>query len=222
MRIWSVDDVMSPAVVTVGPAATYRTIVDLLIRRRISAVPVVNESLHVLGVVSEADLVRKIEYAGDEKPRLLERRRQRDERAKASVGTAADLMSAPPVVARTGMSLAAAARLMDFQHVKRLPVIDDLGRLIGVVTRSDLLKAHLRPDDELRADVCDGMLAAYFADSVSGVQVQVRDGVVTLTGSVAAATTAESVGWVTRQVPGVVSVVNAIEWTRDDLPENSA
>jgi osmotically-inducible protein OsmY len=101
-------------------------------------------------------------------------------------------------------------------------VIDDLGRLIGIVTRSDLLKAHLRPDDELREDVCDGMLAAYFADSVTGVQVQVGDGVVTLTGRVAAATTAEAVAWVTRQVPGVVSVVNAIEWAGDDRKENGA
>lgn len=221
MRIWSVDDVMSPAVVTVGPDATYRAIVDLLIGRRISAVPVVDEALHVLGVVSEADLVRKIEFAGDEKPRLLERRRRRSERAKASVGAAVDLMSAPPVVARSGTSLAAAARLMDAEHVKRLPVIDEQGRLIGVVTRSDLLKAHLRPDDELRDDVRAGMLSAYFAGLVNGVRVQVGGGVVTLTGQVAAATTAESVGWVTRQVPGVVSVVNAIRWVSDDRPHHS-
>ncbi|MFC7530103.1 CBS domain-containing protein [Actinoplanes sp. GCM10030250] len=216
MRVWTVDDVMTTAVVTVEPGASYREVVDLLIGRRISAVPVVNESVQVVGVVSEADLLRKIEYAGDEKPRLFDGRRRRDERAKAAVGTAADLMSAPPVIARTGMSIAAAARLMDAENVKRLPVIDDHGRLLGIVARSDLLKAHLRPDDELRDDVLTGMLAPYFADSVREVDAQVSDGAVTLTGRVDRASTADAAGQVTRQVPGVVTVVNAIDWVWDD------
>ncbi|MEU4419258.1 CBS domain-containing protein [Actinoplanes sp. NPDC024001] len=207
---------MTTAVVTVDPSASYRAVVDLLVERRISAVPVVDEALQVAGVVSEADLLRKIEYAGDEKPRLLEGRRRRGERAKATVGTAADLMSAPPVVARADMSIAAAARLMDAEHVKRLPVVDDLGRLVGIVARSDLLKAHLRPDDQIREDVVDGMLAAYFADGVDDVDAQVSGGVVTLTGRVDLASTAESAGHVTRQVPGVVTVVNAITWVVDD------
>jgi CBS domain-containing protein len=216
MRVWTVDDVMTAAVVTVGPAASYREVVDLLIGRRISAVPVVDENLRVVGVVSEADLLRKIEYAGDERPRMFESRRRRGERAKATVGTAADLMSAPPVVAPTGTSIAAAARMMDAQQVKRLPVLDDQGRLIGVVARSDLLKAHLRPDDEIRDDVLAGMLAAYFAEAVDGVEAQVSDGVVALTGQVDQASIADAAGYVTRQVPGVVAVDNAITWLWDD------
>jgi CBS domain-containing protein len=221
MRIWSVDDVMSTAVATVSPDASYREVVDLLIGRRISAVPVVDASLQVAGVVSEADLLRKIEYAGDEQPRWFEGRRRRGDRAKASAGTAADLMSAPPVVAPTGMSLAAAARLMDAENVKRLPVVDDRGRLIGIVARSDLLKGHLRPDDEIRDDVCNGMLAAYFAAGVAGVRVAASAGVITLTGRVGTASTADAVTWVTRQVPGVVAVVNAVEWIRDDRQGSS-
>jgi CBS domain-containing protein len=216
MRVWTVDDVMTTAVVTVGVSASYREVVDLLIGQRISAVPVVDDDLRVVGIVSEADLLRKIEYAGDEKPRLFESRRRRHERAKSTVGTAGDLMSAPPVVAGSGKSIAAAARLMDAEHVKRLPVIDDQGRLLGIVARSDLLKAHLRPDDEIRDDVVSGMLASYFGHGVDDVDAQVSGGVVTLTGRVDRASTADAVDHVTRQVPGVVAVVNAITRVWDD------
>src|SRR5690348_13830429 len=102
MTAWKVDDVMTKAVVSVQPAASYREVVDLLIGHRFSAVPVVDEYQHVTGVISEADLLRKIEYAGDEQPRLFEGRRRRGERAKAYAGTAADLMSSPPVVVLSG------------------------------------------------------------------------------------------------------------------------
>jgi len=157
MKNWTVDDVMTTAVVSVDQAASYRSVVDLLVGRRVSAVPVVDSFQRVSGVVSETDLLRKIEYAGDEAPRLFDGRRRRGERGKALARTAADLMSAPAVTVLRGTSIARAARQMDAQKVKRLPVVDDLGRLIGIVTRGDLLKAHLRPDDDIRADLGTGV-----------------------------------------------------------------
>jgi CBS-domain-containing membrane protein len=206
-----VDDVMTKAVVSVQEIATYRSVVDLLVDRRFSAVPVVDAFRRVSGVVSEADLVRKIEYAGDEEPRLFESRRRRGDRGKALARTAADLMSAPAVTVLTGRSIVATARLMDSEKVKRLPVVDDLGRLVGIVTRSDLLKVHLRPDDDIRADVEAGALA-----SLADVKAQVSDGVVTLDGQVAQASTAEEAGRLARLVPGVVDVVNQIRFDYDD------
>jgi len=211
MRTWTVDDVMTKAVVSVQEIATYRSVVDLLVDRRFSAVPVVDAFRRVSGVVSEADLVRKIEYAGDEEPRLFESRRRRGDRGKALARTAADLMSAPAVTVLTGRSIVATARLMDSEKVKRLPVVDDLGRLVGIVTRSDLLKVHLRPDDDIRADVEAGALA-----SLADVKAQVSDGVVTLDGQVAQASTAEEAGRLARLVPGVVDVVNQIRFDYDD------
>ena len=211
MRTWTVDDVMTKAVVSVQEIATYRSVVDLLVDRRFSAVPVVDAFRRVSGVVSEADLVRKIEYAGDEEPRLFESRRRRGDRGKALARTAADLMSAPAVTVLTGRSIVATARLMDSEKVKRLPVVDDLGRLVGIVTRSDLLKVHLRPDDDIRADVEAGALA-----SLADVKAQVSDGVVTLDGQVAQASIAEEAGRLARLVPGVVDVVNQIRFDYDD------
>jgi CBS-domain-containing membrane protein len=216
MKKWTVDDVMTTAVVTVPPDAPYRTIVDLLVGHRVSAVPVVDEFRRVRGVVSEADLLRKIEYAGEEEPRLFEGRRHRGERGKSAARNASHLMSSPPVVALKGTSIAAAVRLMDRENVKRLPVVDDLGRLIGIVSRGDLLKVHLRPDDEIRTDIVDGVLRDYATDDSAEVQVDVNNGVVTLTGQVERWSTADIASRLIRQVPGVVEVVDHLTHEFDD------
>jgi CBS-domain-containing membrane protein len=216
MKKWTVDDVMTTAVVTVSPNTPYRAVVDLLVSHRFSAVPVVDDFHRVTGLVSEADLLRKIEYAGDEEPRMFDGRRRRGERTKATARTASDLMSSPPVVALVGTSIAAAARLMDREGVKRLPVVDDLGRLVGIVSRGDLLKVHLRPDDEIRADVEIGVLRDFIADESKTVQVEVTDGVVTLTGKVDRWSTTAITDRLTRQVAGVVEVVDKLTYEFDD------
>jgi len=213
MRTWTVDDVMTKAVVSVEETATYRSVVDELIGRRFSAVPVVDAFGRVSGVVSEADLLRKIEYAGDEAPRLFEGRRRRGERGKALARTAADLMSEPAVTVLTGTAIASAARRMDREQVKRLPVVDDLGRLVGIVTRGDLLKVHLRPDDDLRADVESGALAGLTGKVTAGLS----GGVVTLDGHVDRASAAARVVGETRQIPGVVEVIDKIGYDYDDI-----
>jgi len=216
MKTWRVDDVMTTAVVTVPQSAAYREVVDLLVAHRFSAVPVVDDFQRVTGVVSEADLLRKIEYAGEEQPRMFDGRRRRGERIKASARTAADLMSTPPVTVPAGTSLAAAARLMDSEAVKRLPVVDDLGRLIGIVSRGDLLKVHLRPDDDIRADVESGVLRTFLVEDVDTVQVAVQGGVVTLTGRVDRLSARDIADRQTRLIAGVVTVVDELEYTYDD------
>lgn len=215
MKNWHVDDVMTNVVITVAEDAPYRAIVDLLIRHRLSAVPVIDDFRRVTGVVSEADLLCKIEYAGEEQPRLFESRRRRGERIKAAARTAADLMSSPAVTAMEGTPIAAAARLMDQEGVKRLPIVDDLGRLVGIVSRGDLLKVHLRPDDDIRHDVEEGVLRVYAADDTA-VVVTVQNGLVTLTGRVDRRSTVEIVTRLTRQVAGVVGVVDKLEFDYDD------
>jgi CBS-domain-containing membrane protein len=216
MKQWTVDDVMTTKAVAVSPDTPYRSVVDLLVSHRFSAVPVVDEFQRVLGVVSEADLLRKIEYAGDEQPRIFEGRRHRGDRGKAIARTAGQLMTSPAFVVLTGTSIAAAARQMDKEDVKRLPVVDDLGRLIGVVSRADLLKTHLRPDDEIRADVEGGVLRTFLAEESKGVRVDVSEGVVTLTGMVDRWSATDITERLTRQVAGVVDVVNKLGFEYDD------
>jgi CBS domain-containing protein len=216
IKIWTVNDVMTTSVVTVAPDTPYRGVVDLLVSHRFSAVPVVDEFQRVTGVVSEADLLRKIEYAGAEEPRLFEGRRRRGERVKASARTAADLMSSPPITVLTGTSIPAAARLLENEDVKRLPVVDDLGRLIGIVSRGDLLKVHLRPDDDILADVRTGVLVPFMSDEAERVDLTVEDGVVTLTGKVDRWSTIDIADRLIRQIAGVVEVVDKLEYEYDD------
>ncbi|MEV7629763.1 CBS domain-containing protein [Actinoplanes sp. NPDC089786] len=216
MRKWTVSDVMTKAVVSVPPDAPYRAVVDILMEKRVSAVPVVDDFHRVAGVVSEADLLRKIEYAGDEEPRMFEGRRRRADRTKAKARRARDLMSSPAITAQQQTTIAAAARLMDGEGVKRLPVVDDAGRLVGIVTRGDLLKVHLRPDDEIRSDVSDSIERDLLAEDAKGVAVTVTEGVVTLSGKVERWSTTELADHVVRQTPGVVSVVNRLDYTFDD------
>nr|WP_221380746.1 CBS domain-containing protein [Actinoplanes polyasparticus] len=216
MKNWTVNDVMTEAVVSVDSAATYRDVVDVLTRHRFSAVPVVDAFQHVVGVVSEADLLRKIEYEGDGTPRLFESRRRRGERAKAGLRTVADLMSRPPVTVLSGTAIAAAARQMDTEDVKRLPVNDDLGRLIGIVSRGDLLKVHLRPDDEILADVENEVINQFLVEDSAKVIAAVVHGVVTLSGKVDRGSSVDIATRLTRRIPGVVDVISTIEFAYDD------
>ncbi|WKU06540.1 CBS domain-containing protein [Micromonospora sp. HUAS LYJ1] len=217
MRTWQVDDVMTREVATVGEETPYRVIVDMLIRRGVSAVPVVDDFRRVLGVVSEADLLHKVEHSGaQEERRVFTGRRRRVSREKAGALLARELMTAPAVTTHPGASLPAAARLMDREAVKRLPVLDDLGRLVGIVTRSDLLRVHLRTDAEIREDVVQEVLRRVLAVRDGLVTVQVRDGAVRLDGRLDRRTAAELAEKLAGQVSGVVQVTSTIGYDVDD------
>lgn len=125
-------------------------------------------------------------------------------------------MTAPPVTTYPGASLPAAARLMDREQVKRLPVLDDLGRLAGIVTRGDLLRVHLRTDAEIREDVVQEVLRRVLAIRDGLVTVRVRDGEVTLDGRLDRRTAVELAGRLAGQVSGVVRVTNTIAYDVDD------
>jgi CBS domain-containing protein len=219
MRTWQVSDVMTTDVATVGEETPYREIVDVLVRRGISAVPVVDGFLRVLGVVSEADLLHKIERAGHpEERRVFEGRRRRVGREKADALLARDLMTAPAVTTHPQASLPAAARQMERESVKRLPVLDDLGRLVGIVTRGDLLRVHLRSDAEVREEVVQEVLRGVLSVRDGLVTVRVRDGEVTLDGRLDRRSAVELAGRLAAQVGGVVRVVNTIGYDVDDSP----
>jgi CBS domain-containing protein len=222
MKQWQVADVLTEDVATVREETPYRRIVDILRDRRISAVPVVDNAGRVLGVVSEADLLRKIESAGrPEERRLFESRRRRAAHVKAGATRAGELMTQPAVTTTPDRSIPAAAQLMDAEHVTRLPVVDDLGRLVGIVTRSDLLKVHLRPDADIRQDVADALCQApALGDAV--VAVEVCDGLVTLAGEVDQHSEASAALRQARAVAGVVAVNDQLTFRHDDTALETA
>jgi CBS domain-containing protein len=218
MRKWTVRDVMTADVVSVREDTPYRTIVEILADRKVSAVPVVDESQHVTGVVSEADLLHKIEFSGDETERhLFERRSRRTARTKAHGDLAATLMTSPAITIQPDTSLVEAAKLMDAEQVKRLPVVDGEGRLVGIVSRRDLLKTHLRADLEIRDEVMNDVLLGVLWVDPAAFEVDVADGVVTLRGTLDRRSTAGIAAHLVAGLPGVVGVVDQFTWEFDDV-----
>jgi len=214
---WTVRDVMTTDVATAHPDTPYRRLVQTLADRSVSALPVVDADRHVLGVVSEADLLTKLEFAGGENHRtLLEGRRHRTSRVKADADTAADLMTRPAVVIAQTAPLAAAARVMEQKRVKRLPVIDSSGRLVGVVSRSDLLRVYHRTDDDLHAEIVGPVLHGLLGIAPGQLLVTVDDGTVTIGGAVHRSSTIPLVVRLIAGVPGVIDVVEHLSYHYDD------
>jgi CBS domain-containing protein len=217
MKRWTVGDVMTEHVVTVAETTPYKEIVDTLATHAIGAVPVLGSSGRVTGVVSEADLLHKMEFTGGEPhARLLERKRRRSARAKASAETAADLMSRPPVVVSPAAPLAAAARLMDAEGVKRLPVVDGVGRLVGILSRRDLLRVYLREDEALREEIVTQVLERTLWIDPGTLAVTVDRGVVTLAGTVDRSSTMSLLVSLVAGLPGVVDVVSHLTYHVED------
>jgi len=184
-RRWArrVSDVMTTAVVTVDRITPYQDIDRLLTRHRISGVPVLKMGREVVGVVSETDLLaaedetrRQARMAGS-MGRRWHLRRQQHMRLTADA-----LMTSPAVTIGADATIPAAARLMNTHHIARLPVVDEKGQLIGIVSRRDLLSVFLRPDADIAHDARQVLDELPLADPME-VIAEVRHGVVTLTGS---------------------------------------
>lgn len=213
----TVRDVMSSPVETVGPEASFKAIAELLRARRVSALPVVDSSNRVIGVVSEADLVLKEDRASLEAGRgLLERRGSRDLRRKAAATTARDLMTTPAVTIAADASVAQAARLMRQRQVKRLPVVDAGGRSIGIVSRGDLLAVFTRSNDDIRREIVDGLIVRTLLLDPAAFVVTVEEGVVFLAGEADRRTDATLVERLARRVDGVVDVRSELTYRTDD------
>ncbi len=183
-RRWArrVSDVMTTSVVTVDRITPYQEIDRLLIEHKISGVPVLKMGREVVGVVSEADLLaaedettRRARMAKSE-GRHWPLRNQPPEPLNARV-----LMTSPAITIRPDATLPAAARLMNTHHLRRLPVVDTDGKLVGIITRRDLLSVFLREDADIAHDAHQ-VLAELGLTDPERIVVTVRNGVVTVTG----------------------------------------
>ncbi|MFH8838434.1 CBS domain-containing protein [Streptomyces sp. NPDC017868] len=192
----TVDDVMTHAVVSARLDAPVKEIVRSMRRWGVSAVPVLSAEGRVVGVVSEADILGKVPG---------------EDRDGAGSVTAGSLMSAPAVTVPRDATIAGAARLMGRGRLKRLPVVDEDGRPVGVVSRGDLLKVSLRSDAELAEDVRHELLTHLIPEGDAALTVRVADGAVTLTGRLPESVSADLALRLARTVPGVVDA--AAEFT---------
>ncbi|NUQ99608.1 MAG: CBS domain-containing protein [Streptomyces sp.] len=205
-----VSDVMTRTVAAVGREAAFKDVVRTMQDRKVSAVPVVEGGNRVVGVVSEADLLPKEEFRDSDPDRYTQLRRLSD-LAKAGSVTAGELMTSPALTVRADATLAQAAREMARARVKRLPVVDDGGRLEGIVSRADLLKVFLRDDEDIAEEVRREIVSYLLPAPASAVRVEVRNGVVTLGGRVRDTSLVPVAARLVRAVEGVVDVEFALD-----------
>jgi len=205
---WRVRDVMTIDVVTVDKTMPYKQVAKLMAEQRLSALPVLTKDGHVAGMVSEADVLRKEERAFRRLGTGLPRKTRR-ERAQAEARRAAELMTSPAITIHPDAPIGAAARLMNGHRIRRLPVVDPSGKLIGIVSRRDLLSVFLRPDEEIAAEV-HGVLTGVLLAEPSGVEVTAKDGVVILSGSLPRQDLLPVAERLASRVDGVVAVISRL------------
>jgi CBS domain-containing protein len=208
-----VSDVMTRNVVTVEEDTPLKDVAELLLANDISGVPVVYEG-HVVGVVSETDILYK-ERGPEGEPRgsiawLLDAP-EADFRRKLAARTAGEAMSSPPVTIRPNRPLAQAAAMMLEQRVNRLPVVDG-ERLVGLVTRSDMVRAFARPDGEIERSIREDVFLRTLWQSSDGIVVDVSGGEVVLRGDVQSEAQADAIRLFASRVPGVVAVESYLAW----------
>ncbi|ANZ14211.1 CBS domain-containing protein [Streptomyces noursei] len=203
MRHRRVADLMTPNAVTVQRGTLFREIARLLDEYDITAVPVVDDDGRPVGVVSEADLLRR-------------------QLSKAGAANAEAIMTSPAVVARPEWSVVEAARTMEQRKVKRLPVIDDGGRLIGVISRSDLVQLFLRRDRAIQEEILEEVLTRTLGVAPSAVTVAVADGTVTLTGTLDRKSLIPIAVRLCESVDGVIEVIDRLTFERDDAARDGS
>ncbi len=212
----TVDDVMTRDVVTVPPTATFHEMNGLMTERGVSALPVVDQGGELLGIVSEADLLLKEAAPRPRRQWLPERGRSADLQRKADAVDAAGVMTTPVVSVRSGAWVAAAVRLLHEHQIKRLVVLGLDNRMVGIVSRHDLLAGFSRSDDEIRADVVDGVIPRWLLVDPVHIGIEVHGGVVRLSGTVERRSDAEVLPHLVRGLDGVVDVESALEFSLDD------
>jgi CBS domain-containing protein len=206
---------MTTRVVTVSPEASLKDAAELLVANRISGLPVVDSQDRVLGVLSEAEILFK-ERPRPEEPGLLRRLFDHGHaatREKLEATSVREAMTAPAITIGPDASVSRVAEKMLEAGVRRLPVLGKGGRLLGIVTRADLVRAFVRSDDEIAAEVRD--LIGLFSVPPEAISVTVDEGTVRLAGTVDSKLAAEAIRSLVRRVSGVVDVVGELRWRWD-------
>lgn len=218
MRRLLVADVMTTPVVAAREATPFKELARVMTERGISALPVLSTANLLVGVVSEMDLLPK-EAHRDDPPARRVRRFGREHAAltKAAADTAGQVMTTSVATIRPGATVVEAAREMARRQVKRLPVLDEDGRLVGIVARADLLKTFLRADDEIRQEVISEVLVRVLWADPERFDVTVRDGIVTLSGELEQRSHVPIAVQLAQRVDGVVDVVDQLTYKIDDI-----
>ena len=213
-----VQEIMTREVVTIGPEAELRDVARVLVETGISGLPVYGARRELLGIVSEGDVLVKEGGPRETDRSLIGRLRRTEETTarKARALTVRDAMTVPVETISPHASVAEAARRMSDLGIQRLPVVRD-DQLVGIVSRSDLVRAFVRSDDEIRLEIREELLRrTLWLEAPDAVRVEVERGAVRLRGQVETETDAAVLTKLVARVPGVVSVDADLHWNLED------
>jgi len=206
----TVQEIMTTRVIWVKKDATFREMATALREHRVSAFPVVDDDGKVIGVVSEADMLNK--EALDDEPSVFGGILHRRDQAKARGVTAGDLMTTAVVAVHPEDTVEHAAKLMYDRRVKRLPVTDENGHLVGIISRADVLSVFDRTDQDIRKEITDEVILGEFLADPPVFQVSVKDGIVTLAGRPETNMLGHDIVRRVRHVQGVVAVRDRLNY----------
>jgi CBS domain-containing protein len=215
-------DVMVTKVITVQPDASVREVAKILLANRISAVPVVDKSNGLLGIVSEADLIRRAEIGTERSSSrwlelLVGNQLSAQDFIKSHARRVADVMTRDVITVTAGASLSEIVHLLEKHRIKRVPVVDK-GKIIGIVGRANLLQALLRSQQDISAERLKAPVSQ--ADMVTkleaepwwpgNVNVIINDGAAQLWGIVEAQVQKDAIRVAVESIPGVRTISNEI------------
>ncbi len=216
-----VADVMSTDLITVNPSTSLKEAATRMLQSGVSGLPVVDDGGRLVGIVTEADFVdQEATHDWAERYRLLDPLFGRGQSALRDAEVVGDVMTETLVTVEPAARVARAARLMVERDVKRLPVLDAGGTLVGIISRADIMRVFARSDDDIAADIRELLERRLLPIDPDDVAVTVGGGVVTLRGEVEARVDAVILADVVSRMSGVVRVDNELDWEVDTrIPE---
>jgi CBS domain-containing protein len=210
-----IRDLMTTDVLTIGPETPLKEAARRMLEAGISGLPVTNGDDDLVGIITEADFVateadrRVTQRAG------LLRLLRRDLRIPSQERLVGDVMTSEVKVVDPESDHAEAARLMLREGVKRLPVVAD-GRLIGLVSRTDILKAYVRSDEEIIDEIRGHVMRDVLWIDPRRVSIECVDGNVALDGHLETKSDASLLVELTKRLDGVISVKDYLTWEIDN------
>ncbi len=195
----NVVDLMTTNVATVSPDTSLRGAARIMFRSQVSGLPVTDDNGLLVGIITEADFLR------------LELSRVESDNP-ASVESVADIMTRTVETIGPNTPLIEAAKVMVVREVKRLPVVDDVDQLVGIISRMDVVNAFTRPDEVIEDEIREDIVRRVLGLEPSELDVTVKEGVVYLRGTMGTQAEARLLTEMTRRLDGVLKVASELTW----------
>jgi CBS domain-containing protein len=211
-----VREVMTTEVMTVGPDAGLKAAARLMIDNGISGLPVVDDDGTLVGIITEADFLSREARRSHRRYRRLLEAIFGEREPQPAGDTVGDAMTRHPIVVDPDTRVAEAAREMADRGIKRVPVVDEGGKLVGIVSRADIMRLFTRPDAAIATQIRDDVAGRVLLIDPERVSVGVAEGVVRLGGSVPTRSDARLLEELSRRIEGVVRVENDVTYDVDD------